>query len=318
LDTYVASLRSAATEIQFELAALARLPEVGQIIQPASPAAPSGPDHILAGGAGLLVGLVLGFGYAGIRGRRDDRIASAADLEATVRAPVLGSVPVSRVISWRPRRIDARRASSRNAETYRIIRTNLLATAEVRGAHSIVVTSASSGRSSGIISVNLALILAQAGKRVALVAADTRSPRVSKMLGLAGASQGLTDVLTGDRRLTETIVPLSAHARATKSFVLPPGTQVDDPAAILGSEQMGRTLDEIAAQGAEFVLIDAPPVLATADAAAVARLADAVLLVVDPRHTTHASLEAVLRRLEQVDAEVLGVVEARWSLVGSG
>lgn len=316
LDAYLASLRSAATEIQFELAALARLPVVGQIIQPASRATPSGPDRAVAGGAGLLVGLVLGLGYAGLRARRDDRIASVADLEATVGAPVLGRVPSSRMIGMRERRIDAPRVSQKTIEAYRIVRANLAAAARARGARSIVVTSASSGRGTATASVNLAVALTQAGNRIALIGSDTRSSRLSNMLGLP-TTPGLTDVLTGRLSLAQAIVPLSARGLRRDSFVLPPGTPVEDPAAILGSDSMARLLDELVVQGIDLVLISAPAILTIADAAALAHVSDAVLLVVDPTHDTHASLEAVRGRLEQVRGDVLGAVVTRSSLPDS-
>jgi capsular exopolysaccharide synthesis family protein len=307
LDAYLASLRSAATEIQFELAALARLPVVGQIIQPASRATPSGPDRAVAGGAGLLVGLVLGLGYAGLRARRDDRIASVADLEATVGAPVLGRVPSSRMIGMRERRIAAPRASPKTIEAYRIVRANLAAAAQARGARSIVVTSASSGRGTATASVNLAVALTQAGNRIALIGSDTRRARLCSLLRVPRAP-GLTDVLAGERSLAQTMVPLPGHGLRTDSFAVPPGTPVDDPAAILGSEPMTHVLSEILTQGIDFVLIDAPAILTFADAAAIVRLADAIVLIVDGHRVTHASLEAVLQQLEHVGGELLGVI----------
>jgi capsular exopolysaccharide synthesis family protein len=293
-------------QAEIDLAALGRLPDVARITEAASPGAPSGPDHFVAGGAGLLMGLVLGLCYAGVRVRRDDRIASAADLEATADAPVIGRIPRSRMISRRQPRIDAPRASPKTAEAYRIMRTNLVAAAGAGRARSVAVTSVSSGQSSAIISMNVAVALAQAGKRIALVAADARRPQLGSMLGLP-SSPGLTDVLAGKQEFEQVLLPLSIQGRRTDSWFLPPGSPVDDPAGLLDSGLMVDVLDGLLRNGMEFVLIDAPAILGTADAAAIARLTDAVLLVVDARHVTHASLASALRRLERVDSDVLGI-----------
>jgi polysaccharide biosynthesis transport protein len=312
LEAEIATTLGESLQADFELAALARTPQVGEIVQPATPAAPAGPNHVVAGGVGLLGGLALGFGYAGVRSRRDDRIASIGDLEAMLGAPVLGRVPSTGGPPRRARRIDASGTSRRAAEAYRIMRTNVVAAAEVRTARTILVTSGPSRRGSAVATVNLALMLASAGKRVVLVGADTRSKRLSVLLGVP-TSPGLTDVLTGACPLAQAMVPLTAFGRRTNSFVLPAGTPREDPASVLGSEQMKQVLDAISGNGVELVLIDTPPVLTAAETTALARHADAVLLMVEARRATRASLEAVLRRLEQVGADTLGLIlSGRW------
>jgi capsular exopolysaccharide synthesis family protein len=89
--------------------------------------------------------------------------------------------------------------------------------------------------------------------------------------------------------------------------LLPSGPVPGNPAELLGSEAMESLLRELQ-DAADFVLIDAAPVLPVADAMTLTPLADAVLFVADARHTTRGAIEQARHQLDQVNARVIGTV----------
>ncbi|MEX2101481.1 MAG: Wzz/FepE/Etk N-terminal domain-containing protein, partial [Actinomycetota bacterium] len=145
---------------------------------PAIPANPSSPNHKLNIAAGLFLGVFLGIGLAFLRERTDERARSRQDLEEAFAAPVLAIVP--QIDGWTDRRstklisvVDPKASSS---EAYRSLRTTILAMAGRQGVKTVLITSALAGEGKSTTAANLAVSLANAGKRVVLVSADQRRP----------------------------------------------------------------------------------------------------------------------------------------------
>lgn len=316
-DSRLAHLEAQATTVlnlvlekELKLASLSDVAPVGEIVEPAYlPSAPSGPNHLVNGVVGMVLGLVAGVGYAGLRFRRDDRILSPEELEAALGAPVLGTIPRLKGVRRRSRLVAGPKGSPRNVDAYQILGTNVLAAVEARAARTIVVTSARPGEGKSVTAANLALVIARSGKRVVLMSADTRNDRLGRLMGLP-MSPGLTDVLARNLRLEQALVPMGQHGFEVRTLVvLPAGHIRGDPAPLLGSQAMVDVLAAITGQaGADLIVIDAAPVLGMADTLALAPLADALLLVVDGRRATHAAVGRVRKQLNQVNASVLGAI----------
>ena len=180
LQTEAASLQNLILQTQIARLNLPTDVTGGEVIQPASVAgSPVSPDYRVNVAFGLAAGLALGIGLALIRDRMSGRLRSSDEVEEYLEAPVLGVVP--RVPDWRRRKsaylVTTARWRSPAAEAYRVIRTNVLWTAS-NGAKSIVVTSTHSGEGKSATVANLAVVLARAGKRVSIVSADLRRPRL--------------------------------------------------------------------------------------------------------------------------------------------
>lgn len=149
----------------------------------------------------------------------------------------------------------------------------------------------------------LAAVLAETGRRVAVIDCDLRRPRLHQRLGLAN-TVGLTSVLVGDVSLSAAIQQVPGQANLT---LLASGPVPPNPAELLAGQRMSEVL--IAMQRrVDVVLIDTPPVLSATDAALVSSQVDGTVLVVAAGRTTQPELSRSIELLAQVSAPLLGVV----------
>jgi len=269
-----------------------------QLLSPAVlPKQPFSPQKTLIGLFGLVGGLVLGVVLAFIRDRFDDSLRGKADIEANFGAPVLAMVP--KVSRWR-RKKDPKLLGLAG-EAHRTLRTRLLFDAARDGAKVYMITSASPGEGKTTTAANLAIALAGAGKRVVLVSADLRRPRLQELFGL-NDGVGLADLLSGGLSLPEALQdPGIKNLRILASGPLP-----ERPADLL-EQSMASVLSDLRAV-ADFVILDTPPLLRVADTLELIPMGDRIVYVVDPGETTRSVLRSVREQLDQMGASVLGVV----------
>jgi non-specific protein-tyrosine kinase len=279
--------------------------QVGDIIEPAFlPTEPVSPDHVRNGILALAVGLLLGVGVAFLAERLDDGLRGRQDLEARLGAPVLAVIP--RVATWRRRRdtpvVTVTEPRAAPAEAYRTLRTSLLFAASQRDAKTLLVTSPHAGEGKTATSANLAVTLAQARKRVLLISADLRKPRIHRFFGISN-DVGLTSLLMGEARPWEAVVDVGLeHLK-----VVPSGPVPGNPAELLGSDAMGRLLAQFR-EVAEFVILDSAPAMVVADALTLAPFVDAALFVADAEQTSRGAVVHARNQLEQVNVKVIGAV----------
>jgi non-specific protein-tyrosine kinase len=277
----------------------------GSVIQKAGlPAAPSSPNHSTNAALSLFAGLALGAVTALVRERLDDGLRGRSDLEAQSGAPVLAVIP--KVPGWKKRDetrlITVAEPKSAVSETYRTLRTSMLFAAAQRGIKTILVTSASAGEGKTTTAANLAVVLANADKRVIVINADLRKPRIHRFFQIPNRV-GVVDVLAGTAKPWEALIdPGIENLR-----VFPSGPIPARPAELLGSEAMGELLAELR-QVADFIIVDSAPVLVVSDALALAPLCDGVLYVADAEETSRGAVAHAREQLEQVGAEMIGSV----------
>lgn len=259
------------------------------------------PDPMLNLPLGALVGLLLGLLLALVRYLMDNTVKSAKQIEELTGATSIGGVLFDPDMADRPL-VTQHKAQSVSSEAYRQIRTNLQYISVDNPPKIIVVTSSLTGEGKTTTAINLALVLAQSGQRVALVEADLRRPRVMRYLQLVGGA-GLTNVLAGKADLSELLQPWGDG----KLSVLAAGPNPPNPSELLGSEQMAHLLAELR-ESHDFVIIDAPPLLPVTDAAVLAVLADGVVLVTRHGRTKREQLRAAATMVRVIDVRVLGTV----------
>ncbi|MDI3257136.1 MAG: CpsD/CapB family tyrosine-protein kinase [Kyrpidia sp.] len=188
------------------------------------------------------------------------------------------------------------------AETYRSLRTNIRFAAAAAEVRSLVVTSCMPSEGKTITAANLAVVEAQAGRRVLLVDADLRQPSLHHLMALSNRT-GLTSVLIGERSLAQAAVPFQVEGlEVLTSGPLPP-----NPAELLASARM-RALLERAEEEYDLVILDSPPILPVADAQILSSVVDGVLWVIRAGRVPREAAIKARQLLELAKARVLGVV----------
>jgi capsular exopolysaccharide synthesis family protein len=300
--------------LQQQLSSLPDTVSVGTIIQPAAfPFAPVSPNHVVNGVFGLVAGLGLGTALAFLRERLSERLRSSEEAESYLEAPILGAIP--RVTSWRRRRqpflVTAVQWRSPAAESYRVLRTNVLSAISRTGVKSVAVTSPHAGEGKSSTVANLGVVLARAGQSVTLVSADLRRPRLHEFFKREGGP-GLIEVLGGRATLDHTLQTVSFPARgfdtgSATMRLLPSGLVPEDPTELITSEGMANVIRELEEES-DIVLIDLPPVLPVTDALVVGAITRCVLLVIGPKANTRPVLTTVRQQLDRVGAPIIGGV----------
>jgi tyrosine-protein kinase len=279
-----------------------------QVLQPPSlPDSRVSPSLPLNLAIGLAVGLLAGFGAAVVRRTLDVTVRSAEELEDVVGAAVLGTVPEDR----NARRLTVPPSAGggyARTEAFHRIRTALESRCAggADGTGSVlVVTSAVPGEGRTTTACNLAAALAAVGSRVVLVDGDLRRPKVAAYLDLE-AAPGLTTVLEGRQSFATAVQSWSGDGLA----VLTSGAPTARPNELVASRA---TTDLIAwlRRRYDYVIVDAPPVLAVADAANLASHSDGVVLVSRWKVTRRPELESAVSFLRSVSVPVVGAILSR-------
>lgn len=187
------------------------------------------------------------------------------------------------------------------AEAFRTLRTNLYYTNLDKNLHKVMVTSAGSGEGKSTVISNLAVAQAQAGQKVLLIDADLRKPVQHKTFELSNRV-GLTNMLVDNIPLEEVIQKFGSD----DLYILPSGPIPPNPSELLGSERMYKFLQQL--DDYDLVYIDAPPVIVVTDALVLAPMIDGVLLVIDSNEVSIEVAQKSKKSLEQVGANILGVV----------
>jgi protein-tyrosine kinase len=190
---------------------------------------------------------------------------------------------------------------SPSAEAYRSLAANLQFAYSDRQLQTIGITSAAEGEGKSTTVANLAVALAQSGRRVIILDADLRRPGQHSLFGLQ-REEGLTNFLVGERNE----LPLQ-DTPAGGVRVLTGGPMPGNPLEALASRRFDQALALARAQ-ADFVLVDTPPAGALADVAVIAPRLDGVLLVVSAGRTKRDLARRAREQLERVNANLLGVV----------
>jgi succinoglycan biosynthesis transport protein ExoP len=266
-------------------------------VLPRSPESLPTAVYLVAGG---LLGLILGVAAAVVREVLDTRIRDDDAAEAVAGARVLGHIPRDAGAAIRPL-VVVDEPDSPEAEAYRRLRTNLRVVTIDQGHRSLLITSAASGEGKTLVAANLGFAFAQAGHRVALVDADLRRPRLAGLLELEPAP-GLSDLLSGE----ETEEPMH-YEHELPLEVLTAGTPPPNPSELLESDRFGALLDRLT-ERAELVIVDSPALLPVSDAAVIARMTAAVLMVARVPSTRAEALDAAAESLRAVGKQPVGAV----------
>jgi non-specific protein-tyrosine kinase len=189
------------------------------------------------------------------------------------------------------------------SEAYRVLRTSIQLETIDKPFKSILVTSSMRGEGKSLTAANLAITMAQGGKRTILIDGDLRRPFLHRLFKFSTNDAGLTTGLVDPDHLG-TIM----HATDEKNLrVITSGPLPADPSSLLGSLRM-RALKERLEADADILIFDSPPCSPVADTALLAQLVDRIVLVIDVSHTRRRDALRAKEILTRTNAQILGIV----------
>ncbi len=285
------------------LARLQNTPNLVQIEPATVPSEPVRPQPLKTTGLSAVVGLMLAGGIAFLIEYIDDTLRTPEDVERVLKLPVIGYVgSISPAQGEAAETHVLKHPRSPVSEAFRSLRTNLDYTNVDRAVSKMLVSSAGPGEGKTTVAVNLAIIMAQRGKRVLLIDADMRRPRIHAIFGLSNRA-GLSTLFRGKMPLRSVIHRVE---RLPSLYIVPSGSLPPNPNELLASARMEAILEE-ASREVDVIILDSPPAL-VADYLVLAARADGVLLVLQPGRTRADAAFAMLEQLERASARALGVV----------
>lgn len=267
--------------------------------QPEVPAAPRLISYLLLG---LFSGIAFGVGLVFLMEYIDDSIKGRDDLQAVWPLPLMGLVPLYRIKGGRF--IDQVPSTDPIYESIRNIRNAITFASVDNPVNVLTVTSSAPGEGKSTFSMNLAICLAHDGQRVLIMDCDLRRPTQHKAFPSMSNERGLADVLaqkaTADEVTQATPIPGLS--------MIPCGRPPDNPGQMVESLRLRALIADLSKRY-DFIIVDAPPVLAVGDAFALGRASRGTLLVIEWGSTGRRMLTDVRQRFDAAKAaEPIGVV----------
>jgi succinoglycan biosynthesis transport protein ExoP len=297
------------------------------VVRTADRAPKVSPRPFRDGAAGLALGLILGLGLALLIDALDTRVRSGEEVAERLGIPLLGRVTEP------PKRLRERSAlvmfdepHGRHAEAFRMLRTNLELANIDREARVIAVGSALPAEGKSTTVANLAIAVARAGHRVALVDLDLRQPMLAQFFG-RGEGWGVTDVALGHVGLAAALIHVDVESFMDEPRAAPAGHRAHldvlvagqippDPGEFIASRRLASILAELR-ERYDVVLVDTPPILSVGDALALSTHLDALMLVSNLSLSRRGELHELRRALTFARCEILGTVLTAAGAIGS-
>jgi len=258
---------------------------------------------------GLFLGGMTGVGLALLIDRMDMSFRSPAEIFGNLGLPVVGRVPKIRShgdgaddLMAAPSLVAAHKSQSVATEAFRAIRTAVFFAMNAQRMNTFLISSPSPGDGKTTICCNLAISMAQAGKRVLLLDGDFRRPRIHQYLGEEN-SPGITQVLNGEVELSEAV----RDTFQENLSMLSTGPRPRNPGELVTSIAFEQLIQALKPQF-DVILIDSPPVMPVADATVVSGYVDGVYLAMRIRKGVKVAAQRAKDNLEGVEANLLGVI----------
>jgi len=287
-------------EIDAEIAAIG--PEGNAVRQQAlrdNLADPRANRNLTLGG---ILGLVIGAGGALLIESLDRTIKSRQIIEGlTPGVPALASIPT---VKSEHAVISLAHPEGLESEVFRTLRAGIEFASIDRRIQVIQVTSPGPSAGKTTVAANLAVVMAQAGQKVAVVDADLRRPRLHDAFKLPQVP-GISSVIIG--RVSGAEAAHQLNLNNGRLWVFPSGPIPPGPSELLGSERARATFDALRDE-VDVIIVDSAPVLPVADALVLSRLADATIVVANARLTKRDEVTRAIEQLHQAGANIIGTV----------
>ena len=279
---------------------------VARVIDPATVPnyayAPKKPQIV---GIAAVIALLIGMMLSLLLDRLSNTINTAGEVESRLGLPMLGYL--QKITGLNKKSTKSEMAfltdnQSMFSESIRTLRTSVLMSALDTPKKVIVITSSVPEEGKTTVSFNLACALAQV-KRVLLIDADLRRPKIGRLIGREKDAPGLSHLVSGVATASECVVK---HEQGG-FHILTAGFVPPNPLELLSSEKFAEMLEKLR-DTFDVVLIDSPPVQLVSDAVVLSQLASTVIYVVKADSTPYPLARSGIRRLAMGNAPLLGVV----------
>lgn len=263
--------------------------------------------------AGLL-GALLGVGLAYLAEISDKSFRTPLEIRRRLGLPVIGHIPfmaadekaqslvATGAATLDPMLITYYQSNSIGSEAYRGVRTALYFSTQGVGHQVIQVTSPNVSDGKSTLAANLAVSIAQSGKKTVLLDADFRKPRAHKIFNVP-AQVGLASVIAGQAPISSAV----QQSVIDNLSIMPCGPRPVNPAELLTQPEFKKVLEELRQQY-DFVIVDTPPILVVTDPSVVAPRVDGVVLCIRVTKNGRPYAERAKEVLASINANVLGVV----------
>ncbi len=269
------------------------------------------PDLPLVLGLGGLVGSLFGMCLGYFVDLADKTFHNPEEIMRQLSMPLIGHIPVIQQSKRHviensfidPSICTYHRPKSQASEAFRAIRTALFFSTKGKTNSVIQITSPTPGDGKSTIAANVAVSIAQSGKRVLLLDADMRRPTVHHSFGIK-TKEGFPQVLNGEKTWRSAVYECKEIPGLS---ILPCGDKPSNPAELISTPRVGELVEEMK-NHYDFIIIDTPPVLAVTDPCPVAARVDGVILAIRIKKNVKISSDRAAEILHSVGANLIGVV----------
>ncbi len=270
--------------------------------------------------AAAIAGMCLGCLLALVVDLRDDNFHSCEQIQQQLGFPVVGQIPrfvaaprfvrraVPSQVALDPMLCSYYQPRSSPAESFRALRTSLFFNGLEKSSRIIQVTGPGVQDGASTIAANLAISLAQTGKRVLLIDADLRQPRQHELFGIPRPGAGLAAIIASDAEPGDAIVQTDVN----NLWLLPTGPPIGGPCELFTSPRFAELIN-LFRDSYDCVLIDTEPLSESADACVIASQSDGVLLALQLNQNSRRRARRAKEMLDRLDVTILGIVVSRMS-----
>ena len=307
------------------IARAATIPSVSVIDEAIIPRAPFWPRPMQNFWMSLLAGFLLSAAVAMAADYLKDTIEEMAEIEKLIERPILGVIPrLTEPEQLATARFSLRRfldtkstgspivthanPKSVDMEAFRALRTNLHLFSAPNQTQVLLFSSSMPGDGKTTIVSNFAYVLSDLGKNVLILDADFRNPNLGRVYQRE-SEHGLSDIVKDEQinwKQCVCEIRTRDNAHGVLHFISA-GRESEDPSRLLHSARFGKLVNDLRHRY-DYVLFDSPPISLIPDAVLLAKFVDGAVLVVAPSRTKRIALRATWRRLQEVQAQVYGVV----------